>query len=147
MTKPGRNDPCPCGSGAKYKRCCLPLHQRARAADPVPVHDLDASLDRLDAMSNRVVDLIAAGRHAEAERLAVELQEAFPEAPDGLERLAEVHAAAGDRARAAAAFRRAAAFHEVHIPDNVEVVAWLRDQADRMDRGLDIARPQGDLDA
>src|SRR2546426_1186900 len=22
--KPGRNDPCPCGSGKKYKRCCLP---------------------------------------------------------------------------------------------------------------------------
>ena len=21
-TKVGRNDPCPCGSGAKYKRCC-----------------------------------------------------------------------------------------------------------------------------
>lgn len=21
--KPGRNDPCPCGSGKKYKRCCL----------------------------------------------------------------------------------------------------------------------------
>ena len=20
--KPGRNDPCPCGSGRKYKRCC-----------------------------------------------------------------------------------------------------------------------------
>jgi hypothetical protein len=20
---PGRNDPCPCGSGKKYKRCCL----------------------------------------------------------------------------------------------------------------------------
>ena len=20
--KPGRNDPCPCGSGAKYKNCC-----------------------------------------------------------------------------------------------------------------------------
>ncbi len=23
MTGPGRNDPCPCGSGRKYKRCCL----------------------------------------------------------------------------------------------------------------------------
>ena len=23
MAKPGRNDPCPCGSGKKYKRCCL----------------------------------------------------------------------------------------------------------------------------
>jgi len=22
--KPGRNDPCPCGSGRKYKKCCLP---------------------------------------------------------------------------------------------------------------------------
>ena len=22
QTKPGRNDPCPCGSGQKYKRCC-----------------------------------------------------------------------------------------------------------------------------
>jgi len=21
--KPGRNDPCPCGSGKKFKRCCL----------------------------------------------------------------------------------------------------------------------------
>ncbi|MCL6105810.1 MAG: SEC-C metal-binding domain-containing protein [Actinobacteria bacterium] len=20
--EPGRNDPCPCGSGKKYKRCC-----------------------------------------------------------------------------------------------------------------------------
>ena len=20
---PGRNDPCPCGSGKKYKKCCL----------------------------------------------------------------------------------------------------------------------------
>lgn len=22
MSKPGRNDPCPCGSGKKYKKCC-----------------------------------------------------------------------------------------------------------------------------
>ena len=23
MNKPGRNDPCPCGSGKKYKKCCI----------------------------------------------------------------------------------------------------------------------------
>ncbi|MEW6759152.1 MAG: SEC-C metal-binding domain-containing protein, partial [Acidobacteriota bacterium] len=23
MTGPGRNDPCPCGSGKKFKKCCL----------------------------------------------------------------------------------------------------------------------------
>jgi len=28
--KVGRNDPCPCGSGKKYKRCCLPKEE-ARA--------------------------------------------------------------------------------------------------------------------
>jgi uncharacterized protein YecA (UPF0149 family) len=22
VKKPGRNDPCPCGSGKKYKKCC-----------------------------------------------------------------------------------------------------------------------------
>ncbi|MFQ5796945.1 MAG: SEC-C metal-binding domain-containing protein [Candidatus Bipolaricaulia bacterium] len=28
--KIGRNDPCPCGSGKKYKKCCLPKDQQAR---------------------------------------------------------------------------------------------------------------------
>jgi hypothetical protein len=23
MSGPGRNDPCPCGSGKKYKKCCF----------------------------------------------------------------------------------------------------------------------------
>jgi uncharacterized protein len=26
--KVGRNDPCPCGSGKKYKSCCLPKEQK-----------------------------------------------------------------------------------------------------------------------
>jgi preprotein translocase subunit SecA len=29
--KVGRNDPCPCGSGKKYKKCCLPREEEARA--------------------------------------------------------------------------------------------------------------------
>ncbi len=31
MKKPGRNDPCPCGSGKKYKKCCL----RQQQATPI----------------------------------------------------------------------------------------------------------------
>jgi hypothetical protein len=31
-TKPGRNDPCYCGSGKKYKRCHLPIDEKARSA-------------------------------------------------------------------------------------------------------------------
>ena len=29
MAKPGRNDPCPCGSGKKYKNCCLAKEEAA----------------------------------------------------------------------------------------------------------------------
>ena len=32
--KVGRNDPCPCGSGKKYKRCCLPLDEEREAMAP-----------------------------------------------------------------------------------------------------------------
>jgi hypothetical protein len=31
MAKVGRNDPCPCGSGKKYKHCCLRLERDVRA--------------------------------------------------------------------------------------------------------------------
>jgi protein O-GlcNAc transferase len=30
MNRPGRNDPCPCGSGKKYKKCCLPKEEAQR---------------------------------------------------------------------------------------------------------------------
>ena len=29
MAKPGRNDPCHCGSGNKYKKCCLAKDEAA----------------------------------------------------------------------------------------------------------------------
>lgn len=42
----GRNDPCPCGSGRKYKRCHLDADaaRDAPAGAPAPVHELDRSL-------------------------------------------------------------------------------------------------------
>ena len=38
MSKVGRNDPCPCGSGKKYKQCHLPIEEAApgRTAAPAP---------------------------------------------------------------------------------------------------------------
>lgn len=49
--KPGRNDTCPCGSGRKYKRCCLLRHE-AGAATP----ELEGQvLDRLLADAEAVV--------------------------------------------------------------------------------------------
>ena len=38
LNKPvGRNDPCPCGSGKKYKRCCLPRDEQAAARERLAV--------------------------------------------------------------------------------------------------------------
>src|SRR5215210_6501231 len=34
MMKVGRNDPCPCGSGKKYKKCCMDKDQAAERARP-----------------------------------------------------------------------------------------------------------------
>ncbi|HEV8582121.1 MAG TPA: SEC-C domain-containing protein [Thermoanaerobaculia bacterium] len=40
----GRNAPCPCGSGLKYKKCCLPKDEERRRAE---------ALDRRSAELNR----------------------------------------------------------------------------------------------
>ena len=42
--KTGRNSPCPCGSGKKYKVCCLP---RAQVSTDFLYHKLSAAYDRL----------------------------------------------------------------------------------------------------
>lgn len=34
MGKIGRNHPCPCGSGKKYKHCCLPAQQAGATGSP-----------------------------------------------------------------------------------------------------------------
>ncbi|HTP29098.1 MAG TPA: SEC-C metal-binding domain-containing protein [Anaeromyxobacteraceae bacterium] len=41
MSAPPRNGPCPCDSGVKYKKCCLPKDEAARAAPPRRVHAVD----------------------------------------------------------------------------------------------------------
>ena len=52
MGKPGRNDPCPCGSGQKYKRCCLEKDQAQRYQLPQELlNDLKAVLRTLEASS------------------------------------------------------------------------------------------------
>ncbi len=38
-TKIGRNAPCPCGSGLKYKRCCLKKEKKTRPEDVADVYE------------------------------------------------------------------------------------------------------------
>lgn len=112
MGQVGRNQPCPCDSGKKYKRCCLAKDEalvserlRAQAVDHVLWED-----DDLDETSNAVVDLIRAGRLDEAEAAAHDLLLRYPDVVDGLERLGMVYEARGDRKQAADYYRQAVAF-------------------------------------
>jgi Tfp pilus assembly protein PilF len=62
--KPGRNDPCVCGSGKKYKHCCARTEVRSTAASRDNVGELAA--------------MAASGRYVEMETVARNLVEAHP---------------------------------------------------------------------
>jgi tetratricopeptide (TPR) repeat protein len=132
MAKTGRNDPCPCGSGNKYKRCCLPKDEAAQhaqsaqaAADAATVQEarnqerlatraaLDHEHDLAEA-SNVVVDLVRAGKLEEAERGARELLMRFPEVHDGYDRLGMVYEARGQKKQAADCYRQVIQFVRDH---------------------------------
>jgi SEC-C motif domain protein len=61
------NDPCPCGSGKKYKKCCRPYH--AGLAAPTPVDLLRA---RYSAYVLRNIDFIMKTTHPESPHIEVE---------------------------------------------------------------------------
>lgn len=137
MVKLGRNQPCPCGSGKKYKLCCLPKDEAAASealAQRDPLGDLEWDDDHLDEDSNAVVDLIHQGRLDEAEAAAHELLARYPYVFDGLERLAMVYDARGDAKQAALYYRKAVAF----IQENPEaydpaIPTSLMKRADELD--------------
>jgi len=148
MANIGRNQPCPCGSGKKYKQCCLPNDeatslaaresQHREASPPVraprslgrPVVDDDG--ERLDLMSNETVDLIHAGKFDEAERLCHTLLDEFPDLPDGHMRLGQLFRARGEPRRAAEHLRLAAAVARAADQDS-EMPASLETEADALD--------------
>src|SRR5258708_13325620 len=107
MAKIGRNDPCPCGSGKKYKRCCLEKDETAErkfaatertfaATASVPqrqigtvaaeiaerlaagAYEIDETEDELATASNVAVDLLHAGRLDEPEQAAHHLLQPSP---------------------------------------------------------------------
>ena len=131
MAKPGRNDPCPCGSGKKYKRCCLEkdaaskreaLAASLKPASPwswvrsrevsaqireaVAVATGDDDDDELESASNAAVDLVHAGKLDEAEKAARNLLQRFPDVHDGWDRLGMVYEARGQPKEAADCYRK-----------------------------------------
>jgi len=133
MAKIGRNDPCACGSGKKYKKCCMARDEAAAlaarpaqaAAAPARQPSLASyfqehdDLDELTEASNAVVDMVHAGDLDAAEQAAHDLLARFPDVHDGYDRLGMVCEARGDHRQAADYYRRAITVIRDH-PDNYD---------------------------
>jgi tetratricopeptide (TPR) repeat protein len=139
MSTVGRNEPCPCGSGKKYKKCCLAKDEREaelrRASPPAAEPQWVLEDDGLDDFSNSVLDLIKERRFDEALVACRRLQEEFPDVVDGLERTAMVYAAMGDHAQAADYYRRTLDF--ITHPsrrDDYEGIDYYRQQMEKEER-------------
>jgi Flp pilus assembly protein TadD len=129
MERLGRNDPCRCGSGLKYKRCCADkdeeLDRAKREVSNARLREEDAKMHAaltasheeyhryMDA-SGSVATLIQEGRLEEAETAAYELIERFPDCPDGFDRLGSICEARGDRLGAARWYRKVIDFIRQH---------------------------------
>ena len=143
MAQTGRNDPCPCGSSKKYKRCCLQKDEAAALAKSDAAHEaararavLDAldDDDDLDSVSNAAVDLVRAGKLDEAEAAARDLLARFPEVHDGYDRLGMVYEARGDMKQAALYYRKVVDFIRQRPDDyDLELADKFQNLADRLD--------------
>ena len=133
MPKIGRNAPCPCGSGKKYKKCCLSLHGTSRSEHNEGMIYSIADMDDLDGLSNTVVDLINESRLNEAEKVSRDLLSRYPDQIDGLDRLAMVYEARGDKKKAVEYYRKAAAFAKSNPGFDQEGIDWYLSKAKSLD--------------
>lgn len=69
--KPGRNDPCICGSGKKYKKCCQDKHERGMTQTDSQQSNVSgaaaSSASRVTHEINQLIALLNAGRFGEVE--------------------------------------------------------------------------------
>jgi tetratricopeptide (TPR) repeat protein len=116
MAKIGRNEPCPCGSGKKYKQCCLAKDETARSAPPAAAqadhlthHDPRLCKNcsaNIDAAARGVVALIDAGKLDAAEQAAQAMMRRWPEIHDGYDCFGMVSEARGNYREAADYYRK-----------------------------------------
>jgi hypothetical protein len=86
LPKPQRNDPCPCGSGRKYKSCCAKFDENVPTLELQQEDILPLVLARLD---DAEIDQLVAQRRIPPEALAQLAQEILEE-EDRPERVAEL---------------------------------------------------------
>ncbi len=139
-----RNDPCPCGSGKKYKKCCLmqdekvafEARQQRQAAEAAEEAAFMEHATQLDELTNRANDSIGSGEWTEAEACCRELLERFPGEIDGHHRFYEYYKARGDLIRAKTHAEATLAMIESQDGFDPDFPAQLKEDIAAFDEGI-----------
>lgn len=117
MAKIGRNEPCPCGSGKKHKKCCLgttdsAADRVASAVEPIEHEHVchscgDEIEDELNERADHILDELLDGRVDDAEALCHDFIRDFPGEAEGIDLLSMIFEARGQRERALELLREA----------------------------------------
>ena len=111
MSKIGRNTPCPCGSGLKYKKCCLLKNEPAVTQ---MMKEITEDIYKLDDLSNSVLPMIKGGEFDKAEAVCEQLLREYPNQIDGLDRFAMLYKAKGETAKAIEYYQKSIEFVKTH---------------------------------
>jgi Flp pilus assembly protein TadD len=134
MAKIGRNDPCPCGSGKKHKKCCfgssLAAAPQVAAAQPEAAQQIpelcDCCIDQLDDRADHILDQIMEGHLDEAEALCHDFMRDFPHHAEGIDLLSMTCQARGQRARALELLRQASKIAHANPDYDAETRSLMR---------------------
>jgi len=94
--KVGRNEPSPCGSGKKYKLCCLKKHEAAGHANDMALKATQKEQERLIKRIEKAFGLLGSGQYDEAIRFASKLIQQYPNEDRLHDIVATSHLYAGD---------------------------------------------------
>jgi len=131
MKKIGRNDTCPCGSGKKYKKCCLNNPQKSSQSGSGYTDDITVFIE----LSNSINDLLERRDFKKAQAVCRQLLNKYPEQIEGISRFAQVYEAMGDRVEAAEYYRKSAEFAATNEGFDQDAVDMYLEDAERMESG------------
>jgi tetratricopeptide (TPR) repeat protein len=138
MAKIQRNALCPCGSGKKYKKCCLLRNEKDNLKLRKNLEQNHGKafveFDDLDDLSNSVLDLIDAKKFDEAESVCNELKKRYPDQVDGIERMAMVYEARGEKQKASEYYLQSAEFMRSNPGFDKETIQWALDKAKQLEK-------------
>jgi predicted O-linked N-acetylglucosamine transferase (SPINDLY family) len=125
--KPGRNDPCPCGSGRKYKHCCQPK-ESGKAGQANAAQLMQTALAQRNA-----------GQLVQAEAACRQVLQIKPEHPDALNLLGLIAYQTGQNEQAVSFIRQAISANK-RVADYYQNLVTILMALDRMAEAEDCLR-------